>query len=337
MVAKRIPFDPQGRQERLPAAEGESGYYEERGAFTDPDLLQFYLRDIRPISSLLTVEEEQALARQVRQGRRATRALARANGNLEPQQRQSLEEQVRSGESAQQRLLLSNTRLVVSIAKRYQGLGLPLPDLIQEGNLGLIKALERFDPDRGVRLSTYATWWIRQTISRAAGDAGRTIRLPINQGQRWSRLRRVREQLVQQLGRDPSLEELAQAADLTYDQVKHTVTAAREPLPIDELVGEDEDRPREDLLADEDSEDPEAAAEQTLLAEEIEDMLAALPPREASIIKLRYGLVDGKAHSMAQIGQMMGYSRERIRQLQHEALDKLREMKHERRLHDYLS
>jgi len=304
-----------------------------------PDLLQFYLRDIRPISSLLTREEEQDLARQLRAGKRAGKKLAayeRKTDQAKQDQYEALAARRDAGEEARQRLFMSNTRLVVSIAKRYQGLGLPLPDLIQEGNLGLMKAIERFDPDRGVRLSTYATWWIRQTISRAAGDAGRTIRLPINQGQRWGKLRRISERLVQKFGREPTLEELADAANLTVAQVTHTVRAAREPVPIDELVGDEEDRPREDLIADVDSEDPEEATSQTLLSEEVQHMLSNLPPRQEHILKLRYGLIDGETHSMAQIGEMMGYSRERIRQLQHEALDALRQMQSKYMLRDYL-
>ncbi|MCZ7542066.1 MAG: sigma-70 family RNA polymerase sigma factor [Anaerolineae bacterium] len=198
MVANRNPEESPG-----PAADAYGGDAADRGYAQDPDLLQFYLRDIRPISSLLTAEEEQNLARQVRRGRHARRMIAQANGSLPAEQREILERQAAEGKLAHTRLLMSNTRLVVSIAKRYQGLGLPLPDLIQEGNLGLMKAVERFDPDRGVRLSTYATWWIRQTISRAAGDSGRTIRLPINQGQRWGRLRRAREALLQELGARP--------------------------------------------------------------------------------------------------------------------------------------
>ncbi len=333
MVAKPIPDEMSAASVELGGTE-RSGT--DRSDASEPDLLQFYLRDIRPISSLLTPEEEQNLAHEMRRGRHAGRMLEQANGSLPADQREILRKQIEAGDAARQKLLMSNTRLVVSIAKRYQGLGLPLPDLIQEGNLGLLKAVERFDPDRGVRLSTYATWWIRQTISRAAGDSGRTIRLPINQGQRWGRLRRAREELLQELGRDPTLEELAEATALSIDQVNHTVSAAREPLPIDELVGDDEDRTREDLLADETGEDPEATATQTLLSEEVEQLLATLPTREANILRLRYGLFDGETRSMAQIGQMMGYSRERIRQLQHEALDKLRELEQQHDLRDYL-
>jgi RNA polymerase primary sigma factor len=166
-------------------------------------------------------------------------------------------------------LIMANTRLVISIAKKYQGRGLPLPDLIQEGNLGLMKAVDRFDPARGVRLSTYATWWIRQSIARAAGDRGRTIRLPINQGQRWGRLRRVAERLAQELGREPTYDELAQESGLTADQVETTLLAAREPVQLDELIGDEENRPRADLVADQESELPEEAAGRQLLMESI--------------------------------------------------------------------
>ncbi len=300
----------------------------------NPDLLHFYLRDIRPISSLLTPEEEQRLARQFRDGKLAEERLQK-NGIL-PHERKALKQRVKTGERARQQLFMSNTRLVISIAKRYQGLGLPLPDLVQEGNLGLMKAIERFDPDRGVRLSTYATWWIRQTISRAAGDKGRTIRLPINQGQRWNRLRRTSERLMQKLGHEPSLKELADATDLSLDQVTHTMKSAREPVPIDELVGEEEDRPRQDLIADDETENPEDATVQSLLAEEVQQILSELPPREEQIIKLRFGMIDGETYSMAQIGKIMGYSRERIRQLQHQALDTLRGMEIAGALQDYL-
>jgi len=240
------------------------------------------------------------------------------------------------GERSREELIIANTRLVVSIAKGYQGRGLSLADLIQEGNLGLMKAVDRFDPERGVRLSTYATWWIRQTIARAAGDSGRTIRLPINQGQRWGRLRRTSEELAQQFGREPTYDELAAASQLTVEQVQATLAAAREPMQLDELIGDDEERPREDLLADTESELPEEAAARQLLTEAIDFMLTSLPEREAEILKLRYGLEDGEDHSMAQIGEIMGYSRERIRQLQHEALNKLRHLNQRLQLEEYL-
>lgn len=308
---------------------------EGRRPVADPntDLVQFYFRDIRPISSLITAEEEQALARAVQEGKLARQRLRR-NPGISGEERARLESQVASGENARQELIIANTRLVVSVAKTFQGRGLSLADLIQEGNLGLMKAVDRFDPERGVRLSTYATWWIRQTISRATGDTGRTIRLPINQGQRWGRLRKTADELSQQLGREPSLAEIAEASELTPEQVEATLLAVREPMRIDELVGDEEDRPREDLLADTESELPEQATTRQLLADTITYLLNTLPPREAAILKLRYGLKDGESHSMAQIGEMMGYSRERIRQLQHDALNRLRRLN--RHLEDYL-
>jgi RNA polymerase primary sigma factor len=302
---------------------------------TEADLVQFYFRDIRPISSPLTFEDEQRLASAVQQSKTA-RVKLRRNPAISGDERARIEAQLNAGEDARQELIMANTRLVVSIAKAYQGRGLSLADLIQEGNLGLMKAVDRFEPERGVRLSTYATWWIRQTIARAAGDSGRTIRLPINQGQRWGRLRRLGEELSQQLGREPNLEELADAAGLSVDQVQSTLVAARDPVQIDELVGDEEDRPREDLLADTESELPEEATARDLLIEAIEQLINALPPREAAILQLRYGLKDGESHSMAQIGEMMGYSRERIRQLQHDALNRLRKMDRDLHLVDYL-
>ncbi len=316
---------------------GEDGLAERQRPCADSaaDLVQFYFRDIRPISSVITSADEQALGQAVRHGKQANARLHR-HPDISGDERARLESLIAVGDRARQQLIVANTRLVVSIAKKYQGRGLSLSDLIQEGNLGLMKAVDRYDPERGVRLSTYATWWIRQTITRATGDTGRTIRLPINQGQRWGRLRKTGEELSQQLGREPSLDEIAAAAGLTVEQVEATLSAVREPMQIDELVSEEDDRPREDLLADTESELPEQATARQLLNEAITYLLGMLPAREAAILKLRYGLNDGETHSMAQIGAIMGYSRERIRQLQHEALSKLRRLDRDLHLADYL-
>ncbi len=334
-IAKpKKPADEAYAADDLPISE-----YMERAARpvpdVDSDLVQFYFRDIRPLSSPLSAEAERMLAYDVRLGQQAKQRL-QSDPNLSNEERATLELMVEAGNKARQALIMANTRLVVSIAKTYQGRGLSLADLIQEGNLGLMKAVDRFDPDRGVRLSTYATWWIRQTIARAAGDSGRTIRLPINQGQRWGRLRRTFEELSQRLGREPTYEELAAACGLTVEQVQATLLAAREPMQIDELTTDEEDRPREDLLADTESELPEQAASRQLLSETIERLLNMLPQREAEILRLRYGFEDGEDHSMAQIGEIMGYSRERIRQLQHEALHKLRTLDRSSQLAEYL-
>jgi RNA polymerase primary sigma factor len=327
-----VPFDPTAdieddNTETIPNQ--ENGYIPP----VDSDLLQFYFRDIRPISEPIDSGREQALARMVQA---ANEAIERIGGMACEDVDDDFCDVIELGEAARQELIMANTRLVISIAKKYQGRGLPLPDLIQEGNLGLMKAVDRFDPARGVRLSTYATWWIRQSIARAAGDRGRTIRLPINQGQRWGRLRRVAERLAQELGREPSYEELAQESGLTADQVETTMLAAREPVQLDELIGDEENRPRADLVADQESELPEEAAARQLLLESISFLLGALPPREARIIRLRFGLETGDTHSMSQIGQLMGYSRERIRQLQHAALSKLRQLQAEYGLTEYL-
>ena len=301
---------------------------------TSADLLQIYFRDIRPISELLSRNQELHLAHVVQRGQKAQERLE--SGEYSEDEREALAEVLVIAEEARRELVLANTRLVVSIAKAYQGRGLPLADLIQEGNLGLLKAVDRFDPERGVRLSTYATWWIRQSITRAAGNKGRTIRLPINQGQRWGRIRRIADDLAQELGREPSPEEIAEEIDLTPEQIKQTLSVVQDPVRIDELVGEESERPYAELIENEGVNRPEEVTAHNLLLESIDHLLMVLPPREARIIRLHYGFEDGVPHSMAQIGKVMGYSRERIRQLQHEALNKLRRMQQEHSLKDWI-
>jgi RNA polymerase primary sigma factor len=309
-------------------------YTRQATADASADLLQIYFRDIRPISELLSAEQEQSLSHLLKNGKLAGERIAAEE--YAPDEYETLMEIAEMGEEARRQLILANTRLVVSIAKVYQGRGLPLADLIQEGNLGLLKAVDRFDPDRAVRLSTYATWWIRQSITRAAGNLGRTIRLPINQGQRWGRIRRTADELSQELGREPSPEEIAEMSELSADQIRQTLSVVQEPIRIDELVGEDSERPFAELIEDNDGGRPEEATAQTLLIESIDYLLNSLPPREARIIRLHYGFEDGTSHSMAQIGKALGYSRERIRQLQHDALRKLRAMQKEEGLQDWL-
>lgn len=298
------------------------------------DLLQIYFRDIRPISELLSPEQEKNLARLVKTSQQAQHKLDA--GGCAAEECEMLLDVIEMGDEARKELILANTRLVVSVAKSYQGRGLPLADLIQEGNLGLLKAVDRFDPEREVRLSTYATWWIRQSITRAAGNLGRTIRLPINQGQRWGRIRRVSDKLSQSLGREPSVEEISDEMELSADQIEQTLAVVQDPVRIDELVGEESERPYAELIENANSIQPEDITADNLLMEAVAYLMDSLPPREARIISLHYGFEDGVSHSMAQIGKVMGYSRERIRQLQHEALRKLREMQKEHGLKDWL-
>lgn len=298
------------------------------------DLLQIYFRDIRPISELLSIDQEQNLSRLVQMGKVATDKLEA--GGCSDDEIDALLQVVEMADEARKELILANTRLVVSIAKAYQGRGLPLADLIQEGNLGLLKAVDRFDPDRQVRLSTYATWWIRQSITRAAGNLGRTIRLPINQGQRWGRIRRVADELSQELGREPTAREIADHSDFTLEQIEQTLSVVQEPVRMDELIGEEGERPFAELIENADDTQPEEATAHTLLLSAVDHLLGSLPSREARIIRLHYGFEDGVSHSMAQIGKVMGYSRERIRQLQHEALRKLRRMQKEHGLQDWI-
>ena len=298
------------------------------------DLIPYYFRDIRPLSALLSAEEERALGRRVRRGKWAELRLEQSD--VTEEELPYLEHLIEDGKAARAHLILANTRLVISLAKRYQGRGLPLADLIQEGNLGLMKAVDRFDPERGVRLSTYASWWIRQSISRAIGKAGRTIRLPLNQGQRWGKIIRAVESLTQEGGYEPTDDEVAEATGLSASQVRQTLDAVRDPIPIEELADEDENRSWGDVVADDDAVMPEEAAARTLLAETIERLLASLPPKEALILRLRYGLQDGEPRTMVQIGRMMGYSRERVRQLQRKALGQLRAMYEGHSLDDIL-
>jgi len=301
---------------------------------SNADLLQIYFRDIRPISELLSPEQEKNLAQMVQAGKTAQQHLE--SGVFSDDEWEDLHQVIEMAEEARRELILANTRLVVSIAKTYQGRGLPLADLIQEGNLGLLKAVDRFEPQREVRLSTYATWWIRQSITRAAGNHGRTIRLPINQGQRWGRIRRVADQLSQELGREPTPEEIAEVSDFNVEQIKQTLAVVQDPVRMDELLGEEGERPFAELIEDQDGFQPEDATAHNLLIATVENLLNAIPSREARIIRLHYGFEDGTSHSMAQIGKTLGYSRERIRQLQHDGLRKLRAMQKEHGLHDWL-
>ncbi|OGG11419.1 hypothetical protein A2Z00_03110 [Candidatus Gottesmanbacteria bacterium RBG_13_45_10] len=304
------------------------------GLSGDNDVRQYFKDISRP--PLLTPQDEVEAVRAINEGKKAARKLRKLEDKESPIARE-LSESVSDGDLARKKLAFSCVRLVVSIAKKYQGRGLSLPDLIQEGNVGLMRAIDRFNPEKyKTRLDTYATWWIRQAVTRATGDTGRTIRLPINQGQLWGRLRKTAEELSQQLSREPSLEEIAAAAGLKAEQVAYTLNAVRELEQLDALVNEEDDRPREELTADAESELPEEATAHQLLREMLDGLLGKLPAREADILRLRFGLTDGEGRTMEEIGKKMGYSRERIRQLQHEALGKLRQLDGDLGLADYL-
>lgn len=272
------------------------------------DSVRLYLREIGKIP-LLNAEEELALAKQV----------------------------VAGDKGAKDKMAEANMRLVVSIAKRYVGRGLDLLDLIQEGNTGLLRAVEKFDPDKGFKFSTYATWWIRQAITRAIADQARTIRIPVHMVETINKLLRTQRRLTQELNREPTNEEIAQAMEIEVEKVEHIMKIKQDISSLDASVRDDEeDSVLGDFIEDEESVSPEEAATGQLLKEHVNDMLGALTEREQKILKLRFGLEDGKSHTLEEVGQEFSVTRERIRQIEAKALAKLRKHKDARKLHDYL-
>ncbi len=273
------------------------------------DSVRLYLREIGKIP-LLTAEEELALAQKV----------------------------VSGDKRAKDKMAEANMRLVVSIAKRYVGRGLDLLDLIQEGNTGLLRAVEKFDPDRGFKFSTYATWWIRQAITRAIADQARTIRIPVHMVETINKLLRTQRRLTQELNREPTNEEIAQAMEMEVDKVEHIMKIKQDISSLDASVRDDEeDSVLGDFIEDEDTVSPEESATGQLLKEQVKQILGTLTEREQKILKLRFGLEDGKSHTLEEVGQEFMVTRERIRQIEAKALAKLRKHKDAKKLHDYIS
>jgi RNA polymerase primary sigma factor len=300
------------------------------------DTVTLYLKEISRLP-LLTREQERTLAAQVERGKAAQDALRGHNDwQLDGGQRKELQKEVQAGEWARQQIIEANYRLVVSIAKRYVGRGVSLPDLIQEGNIGLIRAVERFDYRRGFKFSTYATWWIRQAITRALADHGRTIRVPVHMYERINRLRHARRLLVQQLGRDPTTEELAEELDMPVKQVNSIKQTAQRPLSLEAPIGDEEDGFLEDFIEDEQTPHLLDTAIHKVLQEKVSSVLTSLSPREGRVIQLRFGLRDGQAHTLDEVGRKFGVTRERIRQIEAQALRKLRHPRHTRKLRDFV-
>jgi RNA polymerase primary sigma factor len=298
------------------------------------DITGLYFHEMGQVA-LLTREEERTLARDWQRGRRAERTLEDNYHDL--QAHEQLRRTMRQGEAARQRLIMANTRLVISIAKKYQGQGVPFQDLIQEGNIGLMRAVDKFDPDLGYKFSTYATWWIRQAITRALPDQGRTIRLPVHMADSLRKLHRTMRHMEQETGRAPTPEEVAAEMRLDPERVRWMMRVARRPLSLQKPVGEEEDSELGNFIEDEQVPSPTESAELALLRDELDAVLETLTPREARILRMRFGLEDGYDYTLEEIGDRFGLSRERIRQIEHEALERLRNPDYAAPLRDYLS
>jgi RNA polymerase primary sigma factor len=302
------------------------------------DSVRAYLKQIGKVA-LLNAEQEVSLAKRVEAGLYAHYRLDQAKLNdekLSPMQRRDLREIDRDGRKAKSHLLEANLRLVVSIAKRYTGRGMAFLDLIQEGNLGLIRAVEKFDYVKGYKFSTYATWWIRQAITRAMADQARTIRIPVHMVEVINKLGRIQRELLQDLGREPTPEELAREMDITVDKVLEIQQYAREPISLDQTIGDEGDSQLGDFIEDSEAVVAVDAVSFTLLQDQLQDVLHTLSDREAGVVKLRFGLTDGMPRTLDEIGQVYGVTRERIRQIESKTMSKLRHPSRSQVLRDYL-
>jgi RNA polymerase primary sigma factor len=286
---------------------------------------------------LLSLNEEVDLAKRIERGRAARCELDRSNGRTPARHRHDLEQRVLDGQMAREHLIKANTRLVVSIAKRYVGRGVPFLDLIQEGNLGLMKGVEKFEYQRGFRFSTYATWWIRQTITRAIADQGRTIRVPVHMVDRIRQLYKVTHEMEQKLGRTPTNDELAVEIAVPVQKVDWMMRVSWLPLSLESPINEDEeDSELGQFVEDQLTPTPIQSAYAKLLREHVEEVLETLPPRESRILRLRFGLEDGRYYTLEEVGAKFGLTRERIRQIESKALRRLRHPRRARQLRDYL-
>ncbi len=309
-------------------------------SFGIDDPVRMYLKEIGKVN-LLSPDEEVQLAQDMGAGDAAKEQLAELERDdsitLSDEEMKELRRLVKRGEAAKQRLAEANLRLVVSIAKRYVGRGMLFLDLIQEGNLGLIKAVEKFDYTKGYKFSTYATWWIRQAITRAIADQARTIRIPVHMVETINKVIRVSRQLLQELGHDPTPEEIAEEMSMPVDKVREILKIAQEPVSLETPIGEEEDSHLGDFIPDEDASEPSEAASFTLLKEQLVDVLGTLTPREEKVLKLRFGIEDGRTRTLEEVGKEFNVTRERIRQIEAKALRKLRHPSRSKKLKDFLN
>ena len=311
----------------------ESALSAEGVAIDDP--VKVYLKEIGRVP-LLTSEEEIQLAKDILLGSEAAASLKEGGDSLDADTAAELKKAVAAGDKAKRRLSEANLRLVVSIAKRYVGRGMQFLDLIQEGNLGLIKAVDKFDHTKGFKFSTYATWWIRQAITRAIADQARTIRIPVHMVETINKVKRVSSQLLHENGHEPTADEIAQELDMPVDKVREIMRVAQEPVSLETPIGEEEDSHLGDFIPDEDAPVPAEAASHTLLKEQLGSVLKTLTPREAKVLSLRFGLDDGRPRTLEEVGKEFNVTRERIRQIEAKALRKLRHPSRSKKLRDFL-
>ncbi len=337
-IEDETPLDGPSDDDLEPDAKDEEEE-EKKAAFDDlenidtDDTIGLYLKEVSRVP-LLTAEEEVELAQRIERGRMAREELA--VGHVVSERRSQLRKLIEDGWDGREHLITANSRLVISVAKKYMGRGVPFLDLIQEGNIGLIRATKKFDYRRGHKFSTYATWWIRQAVTRAIADQGRTIRVPVHMGDQINKLLRIQHQLTQKLGREPSVEELAETLDVTPKKVENMIQVARRPLSLETPTDDEEDSVLGDFIEDDEAPPPDDTATYNLLKEHLEEVLSDLPPREVRILQLRYGLLDGQAYTLEEVGRKMGVTRERVRQIEAQALSRLRHPVIRRKLRDYL-
>jgi RNA polymerase primary sigma factor len=300
---------------------------------TIDDTIGLYLKEIGRVP-LLTAEEEVILAKRMEAGQFAQKSLSKNDGASD----KGLESKITmmDGLAAREHIIRANSRLVISVAKKYIGRGVPFLDLIQEGNIGLIRAANKFNYKLGHKFSTYATWWIRQAVTRAIADQSRTIRVPVHMGDQINKLLRTSHQLTQELGREPTSEELANAMDIPTRKAEEMLRVARRPLSLEMPTDDDGESELGDFIEDEDSTAPDEEVTSAMLRELLQDILQDLPPREVRILQLRYGLVDGETYTLEEVGKKLGVTRERVRQIEAQALSRLRHPTHSRRLKDFL-
>ena len=310
--------------------------------FAIDDPVRMYLKEIGKVD-LLTPDEEVELAKKMQAGMEAKEKIKelderQRNGEqIDEKEYQALRKAIRGGENAKKRLSEANLRLVVSIAKRYVGRGMLFLDLIQEGNLGLLKAVEKFDCTKGFKFSTYATWWIRQAITRAIADQARTIRIPVHMVETINKVIRVSRQLLQELGHDPQPEEIAEEMNMPVERVREILKIAQEPVSLETPIGEEEDSHLGDFIPDDDALEPAEAASFTLLKEQLVEVLKTLTPREEKVLRLRFGIEDGRTRTLEEVGKEFNVTRERMRQIEAKALRKLRHPSRSKKLKDFLN